>query len=92
VLGEYLFGVWKSIHRKRYEEWLGANESLFRILAVRQATARHYAAIRFELKEAGRPIPTNDLWIAALCREYRSKLVSRDRHFAAVTGLTVVVW
>ncbi|MBT3290058.1 MAG: PIN domain-containing protein, partial [Victivallales bacterium] len=45
-----------------------------------------------ELKAAGTPIPTNDVWIAALCREHRLPLVSRDSHFAAVSALRRVVW
>jgi predicted nucleic acid-binding protein len=92
VLGEYLFGVRESRHRGRYETWLRANASGFLMLAVKSSTAAHYAEVRSELKAAGRPIPTNDLWIAALAREYRSPLVTRDKHFGAVRGLKVLGW
>ena len=54
--------------------------------------SRHYAGIRAALKKAGRPIPSNDLWIAALCRQHRLPLLSQDQHFDAVEGLERVGW
>ena len=92
VLGEYLFGIHQSRLRIRYEQWLNANLPWFDLLRVGQETARHYAEIRRELKTAGRPIPSNDVWIAALAREHRLPLVSRDRHFQAVDDLRLLTW
>jgi tRNA(fMet)-specific endonuclease VapC len=92
VLGEYLFGVRQSRHRARYEAWLRLNGSAFRMLSVRPATAGHYAEVRAELKSAGRRMPSNDLWIAALAREHKCALVSRDGHFEAVRGLERIGW
>jgi predicted nucleic acid-binding protein len=57
-----------------------------------ERTALQYAAIRLELKRAGTPIPVNDLWIAALCRQHGCDIVSRDRHFDSVPGLRRVSW
>jgi tRNA(fMet)-specific endonuclease VapC len=45
-----------------------------------------------ELKAAGTPIPTNDLWIAALARQHQLRIVTRDAHFRAVRGLGMVAW
>ena len=56
---------------------------------LKQAT-NHYAAINLELRQTGKPIPTNDLWIAALCRQHDLPLLSRDRHFDAVSGIQIV--
>jgi predicted nucleic acid-binding protein len=92
VLGEFLFGIRQSRHRERYESWLRLNASAFRMLSVKPATAGHYATIRSELKSAGRPIPSNDLWIAALAREHRCPVVSRDGHFEAVRGVERIAW
>jgi len=60
--------------------------------AVDRGTADEYAEIRSELKRAGRPIPGNDLWIAALARQHALPLLSRDRHFDLVPGLKRVGW
>lgn len=92
VLGEYLFGIQQSRLRARYEHWLHDHLGLFDLLVVGPEAARYYADIRRELKAAGRPIPSNDLWIAALARQHRLPLVSRDSHFAAVPGLRLLAW
>jgi tRNA(fMet)-specific endonuclease VapC len=48
--------------------------------------------VRVELKSAGTPIPSNDVWIAALCRQHRLPLLSRDRHFDGVPGIRRLAW
>lgn len=92
VLGEYLFGIHASRVRARYEAWLEGNLPLFTLLPAGRETARGYAEVRRELKQKGAPIPSNDVWIAALAREYALPLVSRDRHFESVAGLRLLGW
>lgn len=92
VLGEYLFGVRQSRHRGRYEQWLRTYLPEFELASPGRATAECYAQIRQELKMKGRPIPTNDLWVAALAREAGFPVVTRDSHFDAVEGIRVVHW
>ena len=92
VLGEYRYGIAQSRERKRYEQWLSEYLPKFRILEVDERTTISYAAVRMELKKARTPIPSNDVWIAALCRQHSLALVSRDRHFDAVPGLEKVYW
>jgi hypothetical protein len=53
---------------------------------------RHYAEINLELRRSGPPIPTNDLWISALCRQHSLPLLSRDRHFDLVNGTKRIGW
>ncbi|HVH85614.1 MAG TPA: PIN domain-containing protein, partial [Terriglobales bacterium] len=62
------------------------------VLDVNEATTHYYAAIYLELKQAGKPIPTNDLWIAALCRQHALPILTRDRHFDAVRGIRRIEW
>jgi tRNA(fMet)-specific endonuclease VapC len=50
-------------------------------------TASHYASIWSRLREAGTPIPTNDVWIAAPAIEYGAVLATFDRHFLNVADL-----
>ena len=92
VLGEYRYGIAHSRDRKHYEEWLTEYLSRFRILDVDEATTISYRDVRTELKRAGTPIPANDVWIAALCRQHRLPLLSRDRHFDAVPGVRRLAW
>jgi predicted nucleic acid-binding protein len=92
VLGEFRFGIAQSRRRREYERWLEDTLPLTRVLEVNEETAVWYAQIRTELKEAGTPIPSNDAWIAALCRQYAFPLLSRDRHFDWVKGLQRLAW
>ena len=92
VIGEYRYGLFESRHRQALETFLDTliRESL--VLRVDEATTRHYAALRSELRKAGRPIPENDVWIAALARQHDQPLVSRDEHFDDVAGLKRLSW
>lgn len=92
VLGEYRYGIQQSRERQRYEHWLVEYLSRFRVLDVEEQTTTSYAAVRRELKRAGTPIPSNDVWIAALCRQHSLPLLSRDRHFDLVPGLHRIDW
>jgi predicted nucleic acid-binding protein len=92
VLGEFWFGVMRSRHRARYEGWLAKLVDASRILVVDRDTAREYAAIREQLRARGRPIPSNDVWIAALGLQHRLPVLSRDAHFDEVAGLRRVGW
>jgi tRNA(fMet)-specific endonuclease VapC len=92
VLGEYRYGIQQSRERQRYEHWLVEYLPKFRVLNVDEQTTTSYAAVRGELKRAGTPIPSNDVWIAALCRQHSLAVLSRDRHFDLVPGLRRIDW
>jgi len=50
-------------------------------------TADFYATILNNLKAAGTPIPTNDIWIAAVTFQHGYQLLSKDQHFQLIPGL-----
>lgn len=92
VLGEFRFGIAHSRRRADYENWLNELVAATRVLPVDEETSTHYALIRAELKKAGKPIPSNDLWIAALTRQHQVPLLSQDKHFDAVRDLKRIGW
>ncbi len=92
VLGEFRYGISGSRHRASYEQWLDEHLPDFEVLSVTEATTIVYAKVRVGLKKAGRPIPANDVWIAALALQHRLRLLSRDEHFDAVSGLHRESW
>ena len=51
------------------------------ILLPDERTSRHYAAVYFQLRRQGTPIPVNDMWIAALVLQHGLTLYTRDAHF-----------
>lgn len=92
VIGEYRFGLIRSTKRRSLEGLLAELIAEMRVLSVDAETAKAYSTIRDELRRAGRPIPENDIWIAALARQYGLALVSRDGHFDDVPGLRRLSW
>src|SRR6185437_1343276 len=70
VLGEYRFGIARSRRCHEYERWLKQLIAVTRVLPVDEDSSGRYSRVRAELKKAGHPIPSNDLWIAALCRQH----------------------
>ena len=92
VLGEYRFGLAGSRLQSTLEPKLAEVERFVRVLDITRVTARMYALIRAELKRSGKPIPSNDVWIAALAREHNLPILSRDTHFDSVDGVKRVAW
>ena len=92
VLGEYRLGIAQSRYRASYETRLRKWSSSVTVMEIDDETTHSYAIIGLELKKKGKPIPTNDLWIAALCRQHSLPLLSRDRHFDLVSGLRRMEW
>jgi predicted nucleic acid-binding protein len=89
VMGEMQAGLLGGKHRK-------ANEGLMRrfldrptvkLLFPSRQTAMEYARIFVQLKNAGRPIPDNDIWIAAMVVEHVLRLITRDKHFSYLPQL-----
>jgi tRNA(fMet)-specific endonuclease VapC len=54
--------------------------------------AREYGLLKKRLKEKGRPLPENDIWIAAAAKRHEMILVSRDGHFTEVEDLETTDW
>jgi len=53
-------------------------------------TSEFYAEILNNLRGIGRPVPTNDIWIAAVAFQNGLKLFTKDMHFKAIAGLSLV--
>lgn len=92
ALAEFRFGILKSRFREKMMGWLNNALTTTTVLAADEITTRHYAEIRLQLSSAGTPIPMNDLWIAAIARQHKLPVVSRDAHFDHVAGLTRIGW
>jgi tRNA(fMet)-specific endonuclease VapC len=62
------------------------------ILECDVETAQHYAIIKNNLRLKGKPIPENDIWIAAIAVQHHLVMVTRDAHFKEIENLTVQSW
>lgn len=92
VLGEFRFGLRGSRKRSVLEPQLDFLERTVRVLDITRETAAVYAAVRYELKQRGKPIPENDVWIASLARQHGYTIMSQDIHFDAVPGIRRLSW
>jgi len=63
------------------------NRPRVRILWPDEQTTHHYARLFLQLRKQGTPIPTNDIWIAALAIQHDMVLFSRDTHFERLQQL-----
>lgn len=92
VIGELLAGFAcgerEARNREELQQFLDGRR--VETPAVGIATADACALIDRNLRRRGRPIPSNDLWIAASCLEHGAVLFSFDAHFEQVDGLRVI--
>ncbi len=92
IMGELYYGAYKSgrvaENLARIEEFIATNN----VLVCDTETANYYGQIRNLLRQKGRPIPDNDIWIAAVAMQHQLTLVSRDAHFQEVDGLLIEIW
>lgn len=92
VLGELLAGFAagsrEAENRRELAQFLDSPR--VRVAAVDSTTGSWYARVFAALRRAGRPIPANDLWIAATALQNALPLFTYDRHFESVDGLAVV--
>ena len=92
VLGELYFGAWKSRQAERNLAQVNELAIHSAVLACDVGTAQEYGIIKNALGVRGQPIPENDIWIAAMARQYELILVTHDTHFDKIEGLAVVSW
>jgi tRNA(fMet)-specific endonuclease VapC len=83
----FALGGREKKNRRELEAFL--NTPRVDILGHTIATAEYYAVVVKHLKAKGKPIPTNDIWIAASAMQHGLALVTFDRHFEAIRGLLV---
>ena len=86
ILGELLSGFRKGTQRKKNERELQTFLSSRRVQVVDidAETAERYAVILSSLWNAGTPIPTNDMWIAASAMQHGLRVVTTDTHYQKI--------
>lgn len=89
VLGELLsgfdYGTKTKKNRDELMQFLQA--SRIKLFSITEDTANFYCNIYSSLRKKGKPIPTNDMWIAAQALENGCTLCSFDKHFESIEGL-----
>ena len=92
VLGELFFGAAKSARPAENMEKVERFAANRHIVLCDLDVAREYGGLKKRLQEKGRPVPENDIWIAATAKRHEMVLVTRDSHFEEVDDLQMVNW
>ena len=92
ALGELFFGAAKSGRPSENTDRVERFAADRTIITCDLDVAREYGLLKQHLKEMGRPLPENDIWIAAAAKHHGMVLVTRDRHFQAVQNLHTADW
>ena len=92
VMGELYYGAQKSTHAMANVRRIDDLALTSTMLGYDLETARHYGRIKNQLRAKGRPIPENDIWLAALAAQHRLTLVTRDDHFDEIDTISTESW
>ena len=92
VLGELYYGARKSLQTKENIARVDEFAAISAVLGPTTATAKEYGEIKSALRNKRRPIPENDIWIAAITKQYGLTLVTHDEHFKEVEGIIIEAW
>jgi len=88
LLSGFKAGGKEQKNREELEKFLDSPRVV--VYSVNEDTSEFYAEIHHNLREIGKPVPTNDIWIAAVAFQNGLRLFTKDEHFKVIAGLSLV--
>ena len=92
VLGELYYGALYSTQVEKNIQQIRNVIVIYNILTIDEETTIAYGNIKASLRKKGKPIPENDIWIAALAMRYELVLITRDKHFKEIESIKAKSW
>lgn len=92
VLGELYIGVNRVTNKAKHLKKVNDFLKLCTVLDVDSTTAVYYGEIVAALYKKGKPLPINDVWIAATALQHDLTLITRDKHFNEISNLKMKSW
>jgi tRNA(fMet)-specific endonuclease VapC len=92
VLGELYIGINRVVRKAKHLRKLNAFLQLCTVLNIDSETAGLYGKIIAALYKKGKPLPVNDVWIAACAMQHNLILITRDKHFSEIEKLKIKSW
>jgi tRNA(fMet)-specific endonuclease VapC len=92
TFGELIYGACHSRLEADNLKKIDRLYDLVHLLEVDRTTSEIYGKIKGDLRKTGRPIPDNDIWVAASARQHELTLATRDGHFKNVSNLDCENW
>jgi tRNA(fMet)-specific endonuclease VapC len=90
VIGELNYGAYKSTNTQKHLNQLNDFLNNCKIIVTDITTANVYGNIKAVLSKKGKPIPENDIWIAAIAIQYELPLFAKDNHFKEIETLKLL--
>jgi tRNA(fMet)-specific endonuclease VapC len=87
LLSGFKQGGMEQKNRKELDQFLDSPRVT--VYTVDEDTTEFYAQILLGLRQIGKPVPTNDIWIAAVAFQNGLKLFTKDAHFQSIAGLSL---
>lgn len=92
VIGELYYGASFSTQVQKNTENVKKLTSRYQVLSIDEETTIMYGNIKAFLRKKGKPIPENDIWIAAIAMQFNLSLVTLDKHFTEIEGILLEAW
>lgn len=92
VIGELYYGALYSTHVQKNITEIQKITSHYNVLQIDEETTIIYGNIKALLRKKGKPIPENDIWIAAIAQRYQLILITRDKHFKEIENISLKSW
>lgn len=92
VMGELYTGINRVTNKAKHLKKLTDLLTLCTVINIDTNTAKIYGELIAALYKKGKPIPTNDVWIAALAIQHTITIATKDNHFKEIDGLLFEMW
>lgn len=92
ILGELYIGINRVLNKEKHLAKLNSFLKLCNVIDVDSLTAQYYGEIIAALYKKGKPLPTNDVWIAASSIQHNFTLIAKDNHFNEIDNLLMQSW
>jgi len=92
VVGELYYGALCSIHVNKNIRGIQNITNHYNVLFIDEETTLAYGNIKAALRKKGKPIPENDIWIAAIAQRYELIVATRDKHFNEIESIRIKSW
>ena len=92
VLGELYTGINRVSNKSKHLKMLTDFLQLCKVVNIDSNTAKFYGETMAALHKKGTPIPTNDVWIAAIALQNNFTLITNDNHSKEVANLKMINW
>lgn len=92
VVGELYYGAAYSIQIEKNIKNIQNITNRYNVLQIDIETTKLYGDIKAALRKKGKPLPENDIWIAAIAQRYQLTIVTRDKHFKEIESISLKNW